>query len=99
MKEYTDPKLRRRNRISENIEVGSSRDRVSRGYDILSTLMLLLNLTATVMYTFNEMEYRFGGLLLTIEAVTVAFFAVDYALRVWTARFVRPDLKGRSEAS
>lgn len=77
----------RRRRISEIIEVGSSGDRISRGYDIFSTLMLLINLTATVLYTFDYMEEHFSKLLLTAEAVTVAFFAVDYALRIWTANY------------
>lgn len=87
--------LNRRKRISETIEVGSSGDWISRGYDIFSTLMLLVNLTATVLYTFDYMEDNFGRLLLSAEAITVAFFAVDYFLRVWTARFVRPAISER----
>jgi len=89
--------LRRRSRISEIIEVGSTYDWMSRGYDILSTIMLLVNISATVMYTFNEMEYRFGPLLLFLESFTVAFFAIDYALRVWTARFAHPEV-GEAQA-
>ena len=37
------------------------------------------------------MEQLYGGVLLLAEAVTVAFFAVDYCLRVWTAQAVYPD--------
>lgn len=55
---------KRRRRISEIIEVGSSADFLSRGYDIFSTVMLLINLTATVLYTFDYMEESFGSLLL-----------------------------------
>lgn len=84
--------LQRRRRIAQIIEVGSSGDWISRGYDIVSTLFLLLNVAVTVLYTFDEMELNFGPLLLSIEAVTVAFFALDYVLRVWTARFARPGL-------
>jgi len=79
----------RRKRISEVIEVGSSGDWISRGYDIFSTLILLINLTATVLYTFDYMEDNYGALLLAAEAVTVAFFAFDYALRIWTAKYSR----------
>ena len=60
----------RRKRMSEVIEVGSSGDWMSRGYDIFSTLILLINITATVLYTFDYMEDNFGGLLLAAEAVT-----------------------------
>ena len=87
--------LQRRKRISEIIAVGQCSDWPSRSYDIVSSIILLLNITVTVMYTFDEMECRCGGLLLTLEAVTVAFFAVDYFLRVWTARFAWPSPQGR----
>lgn len=83
----------KRKRISEIIEVGSSGDWISRGYDILSTLMLLVNLTAMVLFTFQTTLERFSHVLIICESVTVAFFAVDYFLRVWTARFVRPSLR------
>lgn len=82
----------RRKRISEVIEVGSSGDWISRGYDIFSTLMLLINLTATVASTFDSVVNRGEALLVLCESVTVAFFAIDYILRVWTARFVRPGI-------
>jgi len=87
--------LHRRKRVAEIIEVGSGGDWPSRAYDIVSTLVLLLNLIATVMYTFDSMEENHGQVLLWIEAITVAFFAVDYALRVWTARFSSRSMGGR----
>lgn len=84
--------LQRRKRLSEIIEVGSNYDWPSRSYDIASTLILLVNLTVTVMNTFEPMALRYGSALLRIESITVAFFAVDYALRLWTARFAHPSL-------
>ena len=84
--------LQRRRRISEIIEVGTADDLISRAYDIASTLILLINVAVTVLYTFDEMELRYGDLLLLLEAATVAFFAVDYCLRVWTAHFQHPGL-------
>ena len=84
--------LKRRRRVSEIIEVGSADDFVSRAYDFLSTFIVIINLIVTVSYTFDRMEAQYGSLLLTIESFTVAFFAVDYCLRVWTAHFLRPNL-------
>ena len=84
--------LRYRKRTAAIIEMGSAQDWVSRGYDILSGLMLLANLSASILYTFNSMALQYGGLLVAIEAVTVAFFAVDYALRLWTAPEFFPKL-------
>ena len=84
--------LQRRRRISEIIEVGTAGDWVSKGYDLLSTLIVIINIAVTVMYTFDRMELLYGDLLLLIESVTVFFFAVDYILRVWTARFLYPTI-------
>ena len=87
--------LKRRRRVSEIIEVGTADDFVSRAYDFTGTAIVIINLIVTVMYTFNRMEAQYGPLLLTIEACTVAFFAVDYCLRVWTAQFFRPGMPER----
>ena len=84
--------LQRRRRISEIIEVGASDDPISRGYDIFSTAVLLINLAVTFLYTFDPMELRFGPTLLLIESLTVAFFAIDYILRLLTVRFVHPNI-------
>ena len=87
--------LKRRRRVSEIIEVGTADDFVSRAYDFTGTAIVIINLIVTVMYTFDRMEADYGPLLLTIEAFTVAFFAVDYCLRVWTAQFIRPGMPER----
>ena len=84
--------MQRRRRVSEIIEAGTAEDIVSRIYDVFSTLMTLINVIATVMYTFDSMEQNHGTLLLTVEAVTVAFFAVEYGLRIWTAQFIYPNM-------
>ena len=83
--------MQRRRRISEIIEAGSAEDWVSRSYDIFSTLMTLVNVVVTVLYTFDEMELNYGPMLLFLEAATVAFFAVEYLLRVGTAQFLHPQ--------
>lgn len=84
--------LQRRRRLSQIIEVGVSDDWISRSYDIVSTLILLVNVAVTILYTFDEMELRYGKTLLFLEAVTVAFFALDYILRLLSAVFLYPGL-------
>ena len=56
-------------------------------------MVILVNLVVTIAYTFDEAEAACGPLLLRIEAATVAFFAVDCALRIWTAKYHHPNLK------
>lgn len=82
--------LQRRKRLFEIVEVGAADDWISRGYDMLSTLILVVNLTVTVMNTFDAMSLRYGAMLKGIESFTVAFFAVDYVLRLLSCRFLRP---------
>ena len=80
----------RRKRVYEIVNVGASDDFISRAYDFFNTFIIVVNLATNVMYTFQGIREACGGLLLSVEAVTAAFFAVDYALRLWTARFLYP---------
>ena len=82
-----------RRRICSIIDIGAAEDFVSRGYDILYTLVILVNLFVTIAYTFDEAEASCGTLLLDIEEITVAFFALDCILRIWTARYHHPGMK------
>ena len=79
-----------RKRIFQIIEVGSLDDYPSRLYDFINMLAIVINLTLSILYTFEEFRIPYGHLALTIEAVTVAFFAMDYLLRLFTAK-VRYD--------
>ena len=87
--------MNRRRRLSEIIEAGASDDIPSRCYDIVSTLILLINVAVTIMYTFDEMEAQYGKALLLVEGITIAFFAADYLMRLLTAQITHP---GMSEA-
>lgn len=84
--------LARRKRVSAIIEVGYDQDWVSRLYDVVNALAIVVNLAASILFTYSEIRLRCEGLLLTLEQITVAFFALDYCLRVWTARFLHPKL-------
>lgn len=82
--------LRRRRRIFEIVEIGSTGDWLSRLYDLVYTLTILLNLTATILGTFAPIEARYGALLDVIDLITVVFFTADFALRIYTADFRFP---------
>ena len=81
----------RKKRVFEIIEVGAPGDYVSRVYDFFGAIAIIINLIVSIMYTFEDVRAEAGELLLCIEGLTVAFFTVDYALRVWTAHYLRPD--------
>jgi len=81
-----------RKRVFQIIEVGNLDDYPSRIYDFINMLAIVVNLTISILYTFEEFRTQYGYLALTIEAVTVAFFALDYLLRLATAKVRYPKL-------
>lgn len=84
---------KQRKRLFEVVEVGYSLDFVSRMYDLLNVLAIVLNLVASILYTFDEIRDRYATIILAVEGITVAFFLIDYLLRVFTATFLYPDEK------
>ena len=82
---------KRKQRIFEIIEVGTTFDYPSRIYDAFNALSIIINLTVSILYTFESVRAQHGALLLVIEEITVAFFAVDYALRLLTSKCLYPD--------
>ena len=80
----------RRRRIFEIVEIGSTGDLTSRLYDLFYTLTILVNLTATILSTFDPIEARHAALLDMLDLITVVFFTVDFALRIYTADFRYP---------
>ncbi len=82
---------KRRKYLFKVLEVGDDLDNVSRIYDYLNVLSVIVNLIVSIMYTYADLREKYGDLLIILEEVTVAFFAMDYVLRLITARFLYPD--------
>jgi len=78
--------IRWRKRLNEIIEVATPEDKASRAYDLLNMLTIVINLIVSLTYTFDTAREKFGPLLIVLEGVTVAFFTVDYLLRLVTAK-------------
>lgn len=78
---------KRRKRLYEIIEVGSDYDVYSRTYDFINAGTIILNIAASIAYTFDHLRSQYGVLILIIEQITIAFFALDYVLRIFTAKF------------
>lgn len=67
------------------VSVGVVNDRLNQGYDIVSTLLLIINIIVSVAMTFEPFYAAHHTLLSWLEALTVLFFAIDYALRLITS--------------
>ena len=81
-----------RRRLFNMVSVGVVDDRINQGYDIISTLLLILNLAAAFLSTYDSIQAAYASTLQWIEAVTVFFFAIDYVLRLLTAGLQFPRL-------
>lgn len=81
-----------RQRVFRMVSVGVVDDPINGSYDIVSTLALLVNIGAAFAATFDTLNAQYGRVFSVIESVTVAFFALDYALRLFTARELYPDM-------
>ena len=86
-----------RHKIFRMVSVGVLDDRISAAYDAVSIAALVINLTVTVLCTFDTLQLAYGGAFARIEAITVFFFACDYLLRLFTAKQLYPHLsEGRA---
>jgi len=80
-----------RKKLFHIIEVGNNHDAISRMYDYINAITIILNLIVSILYTFENPRVQYGELLLAVRHTTVAFFALDYFLRVFTAKYLYPD--------
>lgn len=72
-------------RLFEILEEGGAEDPAARAVDWAIILLVLSNVTATILETVPDLRERYGGVFLSIEAVTVSLFVVEYLARLWVA--------------
>ena len=83
-----------RYRIYEIIEVRTgAADPAARIYDCIYFLTIVVNLTVSIMHTYESYRLKYGDHLLLIENITVAIFCIDYILRLFTAKYMYPESK------
>ena len=79
-----------RKTLARMVEIGAANDLLSRGYDFLITGVILVNLVAVVLDTFQGLHAAHARLLDGIESVTGFCFLVDYIFRLVAAKFTHP---------
>lgn len=79
---------RRKHRLYEIVDVGSTGDIASRIYDLVYTLIIFVNLAVNIMSTFDSLSAEYGTIFAWIDTVTCISFAVDYGLRIVTAEYI-----------
>ena len=78
-------------RVYQIIAKDEQGDKLSKAYDIVSVIIIVLSVAIVVLdtFTFNETVTQ---VLFICEIVFTSFFAIDYILRVWTAEYEYPEV-------
>ena len=82
---------RLKTRLFNMVSIGVVDDKLNEGYDIASTVLLIINLFVSFAMTFEDFYHAHELLLKWLEAGTVLFFAIDYVLRLYTSDRMYPD--------
>lgn len=79
-------------RVNQIIDKGTGNDKVSKIYDIVSVVLILLSVSFILLETFpiGQQVHRF---LYIFEVGIASFFTVEYVLRVWTAPMEYPEMR------
>lgn len=80
-----------RRRTYEVLEKGAAADRLSGAVDSILIGLILANMAAVVLESFAGLHARFAAWFELLEVVSVALFTVEFALRLWTSDFLRPN--------
>lgn len=80
-----------RKRIFTMIQIGSKEDLPSRAFDMFISATIILNILVMFLESFDELA-AFRPVFGVAEAVTIGVFCVEYALRIWTADLLYPEL-------
>ena len=77
-------------RIYEIIQINNLNDTVSRIFDVVISIAILLNLFITLFSTF-DISTRYKDILYIIDATTIFIFLIEYILKIWTAEYQYPN--------
>ena len=78
-------------KIFNIIQIGDTSNRISRFFDVFITITIFSNILVTFMQTFEELSCLFTFFKI-VEWITLGIFCVEYALRIWTADYLYPNL-------
>ena len=65
--------------------------RANQVFEYFIITLILLNVIAIILDSFQQLASKYGDFLLTFEAVSIAVFTVEYLLRIYTAKLKYPE--------
>ena len=79
-----------RRKVFDMIRISNRSDFISTAFVVVLVIAIVLNILAMFLETFASLS-AYEPLFHGIETVTLVFFCVEYALRIWTADYLYPD--------
>lgn len=77
-------------RIFDIIQIGNKEDLPSKSFDIFISATIIINIIVMFLKTFDEAS-PILSILNFLEIITMIFFCIEYALRIWTATYLYPN--------
>lgn len=77
-------------RVFDIIQIGNRKDFISSAFDLFIVIVIVLNLSVTLLQTFDELA-PYERILDVLELFTIIIFTIEYLLRIWTADLLYPD--------
>ncbi|MFP4133599.1 MAG: ion transporter [Halothece sp.] len=71
-------------RVCKTLDLAESNDPLSKGFDIFLLGLIFLNVVAVALETVDSLYEKYQGLFQAFEGFSIAFFTVEYILRIWS---------------
>lgn len=79
-----------RRKVFDMIQISNRSDFISTAFVVVLVIAIVLNILAMFLETFASLS-AYEPLFHGIEKVTLVFFCVEYALRIWTEDYLYLD--------
>lgn len=77
--------------VFEIIEIKNGKGIIKKQFDYVVVVAIIISILVSIIETFN-ISKELNIYLYIIQAITIAFFTVEYILRIWTAKYLYPEL-------
>lgn len=78
-------------RVFKIIQIGNKEDFASHAFDIIIAATIIINIIIMILQTYSELAFLTPYLNI-IALITMIIFCIEYALRIWTADLLYPDM-------
>ncbi len=82
--------LKIKKKVASILEPGNKHDKLSGYFDLFIEILVLLNVVAVILQSFESIEIAYRFPLNVFEIFTVIIFSIEFILRIWIADLSHP---------